>query len=144
MEIFNTIISLLALTFSAYTYWWHDKKIKLQEQKLNQYELNKIELEQVESKKAIVEASVIKGLKGKRIIKVYNKGKSKAKNVIVTFPENVDFYITENPCPIDLKPQQEVDISVLVHRGSPEKTIINFEWADENQEKNSESQMLQL
>jgi len=144
MEKINTILSLLALGFSCLTYWLHERKIKKQEEKINQYELEKFESEKIDLKKAIVEANIIRGLKGKRTIKVFNKGKAIAKDVIVTLPEDAKFYITSDPCPIDIKPQHGIDINLLLHGGFDEKIIIKFEWADDFQEKNIENQMLQL
>ena len=144
MEKINTILSLFALGFSLFTYWLHERKIKNQEEKVNQYELEKFESEKIEIKKAIVEANVISGPNGKRTIKVYNKGKATAKDVIVTIPEDEKLTITSNPFPIDIKPQHGFDINLFLSIGFDEKIVIKFEWKDDFQEKNYETQMLQL
>ena len=81
-------ISVLAFGFSLYTHFKYDDKIKKQNALINKFTLDKLEKEAELDKKAIVEVNLIRGDKGKRIIKVYNRGRAKAKNVRVTFPGN--------------------------------------------------------
>lgn len=144
MEFFSVILSLLAIVFSLFTYFKHDIKIKKQEALLNQYELEKFEAEKLESKRAIVEANMIKGLKGQRIIKVYNKGKSIARDVKVSIPELKGIEVMNNPCPIDIRPQNSIEISLLAFAESPDKMTIEIKWQDEFQKLNLESQVLQI
>lgn len=81
MEVWGLIISILALAASAFTYFKHDKKLKDQERKINEYQLKQIEKEDLDSKKAAIRGNIIKGLKGKRTLKVYNSGRAIARNI---------------------------------------------------------------
>ena len=138
------IISVLALGFSLYTHFKYDDKIKKQNALINKFTLDKLEKEAELDKKAIVEVNLIRGDKGKRIIKVYNKGKATAKNVVVTFPESPNLIMDEYPSPIDILPQHSIDIKTTVFYGSPSIIKINFEWEDGAKLDNRGSQVLQL
>jgi hypothetical protein len=81
---------------------------------------------------------------GKRIIKVYNKGKAIANRVIVVFPESDGFQILSNPCPIDIRPHNGIDIFLVVFNNVPDKINIQFEWEDNFKDRNSDSQTIQL
>ena len=74
-------VSLLAIIGTCYTYFKHDKKIKSQETKINEYQIKQIEQEEKEGKKALIRGGIIKFDKGKRILKIYNSGKSLARNI---------------------------------------------------------------
>jgi len=145
MEIAGLIISIIALFLSIITYLVHDHKIKKQEKLLNEYQITKIESEKIESKKAIIEANIIKVNNGKDAIKIYNKGKVTARNVNVIFPEPKGYQIiSNNPCPIDLKPTHSIEFILILFTGHPEKIDITFEWSDDFHEHNIENQQLQL
>lgn len=144
MEIAGIIIALLALTLSLFTYIKHDLKIKKQDALLKNYQLEKIKVEKEQEQKAIIEANVVTDHKGRKIIKVYNKGKSIAKDVNVILPQNEDFEAINNPCPIDIKPQNGIEIILIVFNSCPDKVKINFEWKDNFKDKNVDCQMIQL
>lgn len=145
MEIVAIIISLLALSLAVFTYFKHDLKIKQQAALLNKYQLEKIENEKEEEKRAVIEANIVKANnKGTRIIKVYNKGKSIAKKVNVIIPDIEGFQVINNPCPIDIRPQNGIDISSVVSMEAPDKIIIEFEWQDNFKDSNNDSQTIQL
>jgi hypothetical protein len=145
MEIAGLIISIIALSLSVITYLVHDHRIKKQEKLLNKYQIAKIESEKVESKKAIIEANIIKVSNGKNAIKIYNKGKVIAKNVNVIFPDPKGYQIiSNNPCPIDIKPTHSIEFILILFTSHPEKIIITFEWSDDFHEHNIENQQLQL
>ena len=126
VQILPIAISALALLLSLYTYFWHDAKIKKQNALINQFQLEKYRKETDSEKKAIVEANVINREKGKRIIKVYNKGKATAKNVVVTFPGNPNVFISDYPDSIDIRPQNSMEIYVDAFAGSPDTLQKDF------------------
>lgn len=138
------IISVFAVGFSIYTYRKHDRKIKEQNKLINDFTLEKLTKEKELEKKAIVEANVIKYDKGKRVIKVYNRGKATAKNVRVTFDEDPNLLISEYPSPIDILPQHSIDIRTTVFSGSPNTAKITFEWEDGVKLDNKYTQTIQL
>ncbi len=145
MEIAGIIISILALSFSTFTYFKHDKKIKQQSKLLNNYHLEKIEKEKEEEKKAKIEAFVVKEHNGTRTIKVYNKGKSIANNVNVIIPENEGYHVFTNPCPIDIRPQNSIEIKLgALIENHTDKIRIEFEWSDNYNDKSREYQMIQI
>lgn len=144
MELFGIIIALLALTLSLFTYIKHDLKIKKQDAILNSYQIEKIRAEKEQEQKAIIEANVVTDHKDRKIIKVYNKGRAIARNVNVIIPQNDGFKMTINPCPIDIKPQNGIEIMLIVFCNCPDKIKIDFEWKDNFKDKNIDSQMIQL
>ena len=144
MEIAGIVISLFALFLATFTYFKHDLKIKQQAALLNKYQLEKIETEKEEGKRAIIEATVIKADKGKRIIKVYNKGKSSAKEVNVKIPELKGFMVMRNPCPIEIRPQNGIEIPIIVFMGCPDKIDLEFEWSDDFNALNKDRQTIQI
>ncbi len=144
IQIIPIVISSSALLLSLYTYFRHDAKIKNQSALINQFQLEKLRKETDSEKKANIEANVINKEKGKRIIKVYNKGKATAKNVIVTFPGEPDVMITEYPSSIDIRPQNSMEIYVHTFIGSPDTMQIDFEWQDNFKLDNKDSQTIQI
>lgn len=102
LQVIPIVVSALALLLSLYTYFRHDAKIKTQNALINSFQLDRFRKETDSEKKAIIEAYTIKGDKGKRTIKVYNKGKATAKNVVVTFPGNHNVIISKYPDTIDI------------------------------------------
>lgn len=144
MEIAGLVISIIALLLALFTYFKHDLKIKKQAALINKYQIEKIEKEKTGEKKAVIEANVIKGNKGTRQLKIYNKGKSIAKNVIVTFPNIDGFQVINNPCPIDIKPQNGIEISLIVFMVRPDKIDIKYNWSDDFSDINNDKQTIQL
>ena len=144
MEIAGLVISIIAFLLALFTYFKHDLKIKKQAALINKYKIEKIEKEKTGEKKAIIEADVVKGNKGTRQLMIYNKGKSIVKNVIVTIPNMDGFQVTNNPCPINIKPQNGIEISLIVFIGSPDKIDIDYEWSDDFSDKNNDKQTIQL
>jgi hypothetical protein len=144
MEIIGIVISLIALSLTLFTYFKHDLKIKQQAALLNKYQLEKNDNEKEEQKRAIIETKVIKADKGTRILKVYNRGKSTAKQVNVIIPDVKGLRIFNNPCPIDIRPQNRIDISLAVTLEGPDKINIEFEWKDNFKVNNTDSQTIQL
>ncbi|MFA7115825.1 MAG: hypothetical protein WC140_01130 [Bacteroidales bacterium] len=145
MGILGVILSAVALIFSVFTYFKHDKKIKQQSLLLNKYHLEKIEKEKEEDKKATIEASVMSRHNGPIIVKVSNLGKSIARNVNVIIPKNDRYRVITNPCPIEIRPLNSIEIIIgdlLINY--PQKIDIRFEWSDDFNKKNSDTQMIQI
>lgn len=144
IECIPIAISLFAVGFSVYTYRKHDRKINEQNKLINKYTLEKLAKENELEKKAIVEANVVRYDKGKRIIKIYNKGKAVAKNVVVSFPDDPNIIIREYPSSFDISPYNSMDISVSIFVGSPHTAKIAIEWDDDYKSDNKETQTIQL
>jgi len=145
MEILSLIVSVTALLGSAVTYLMHERRLKAQEAKINVYQLRKFEEEEREAKKAIIRANMIKGERGKRTIKVYNKGKATARNVrfFVEGAEGDDLFIGNNPFPMSFMNEHDaVDLVIHLHSGSPDQVIIRLEWEDDFFINNEHSQII--
>lgn len=97
-----------------------------------------------EAKRAIVEANVIKYDNGKRVIKVYNKGGSIAKNVNVIIPNHEGYKIIIDPSPIYIRPQHSIEIIMINNMKVPDKTEFEFIWTDKANENNRDRQSIQL
>jgi hypothetical protein len=144
MEIIGIILSIMAIALSAYTYFNHDRKIKKQEKLLNDYQLAKVEKEKIELRRAMIDAKVLKKRDGLNGIIICNTGKSIARSVYVTIPEDELYEVLNNPCPIDLRPQQSIEITMALFNNFPDKIELKFEWKDEFKEVNIEMQPIQL
>ncbi|MDC8104773.1 hypothetical protein MTQ00_09490 [Chryseobacterium sp. B21-037] len=144
LQIFALCISISSLALAAFTYFKHDAKLKKQSALLNKFQLEKITKEKDDEKKAKVEANILQKSKGARVIKVYNKGKSTAKNVTIHFPNLVGLQVVTNPFPLDIKPQNSYEIVLFLTIDAPDTTKIEFEWQDDFAEKNLEYQILQF
>jgi len=145
MEIAGFITALIALFFSFFTYIVHDKKIKRQEKLINDYNIEKIVAEKLMDQKAIIEANVIDGRNGHKIIKVYNKGKSIANNVIVDIPKSEGYSVFSNPCPIEILPTNSIKIELGAFSTRCPGTIrIEMRWDDNFKKNNLTSQTIQI
>jgi len=144
MEIIGLIISVAAILFSLFTYLKHDRKINEQSKILNEYNIERINKEKNEAKKAIIEAYVYSADRGMRIIKVYNKGQTVAKNVNIIIAEVRGIGVMKNPSPIEIRPQNSVEIKLSKSLAAPEKIDLTFEWSDDFNENNRDIQTIQL
>jgi len=145
MEILNLVIATMALFVSAITYFAHDRRLKMQELQINAYQLKKQQEELGEQKKAVIRASIIRGEQGRRIIKVYNAGKSTAKNIDIKLLSDGDFLEGSNPFPYEfLNPQDGTEMQLFLYMGSPDKLLVELSWTDDFKENNTHQQMLTL
>lgn len=144
LQIISISLSFLALCLSLYTYFKHDAKLKKQNALINQLQLEKLNKEKENAKRAVVEANVINKEKGERLVKVYNKGKTTARNVIIKFPEEAKVFISDYPSPIDIRPQNSIEIVLHTFKESPDVLKLDFEWNDDFKEKNVDSQIIQI
>jgi len=142
---FCLIVSVAALLGSAVTYFMHERRLKAQEAKINAYQLRKFEEEEREAKKAIMRANMIRCERGKRTIKVYNKGTAKARNIrfFVEGDEGDDLFIGNNTFPmLFMNEHDSVDLVIHLHSGSPDQVIIRLEWDDDFSINNEHSQII--
>lgn len=146
MELASIILSIIALLGSLVTYIVHDRKIKRQEAKINEYQLAKIKEEEEDSKKAQICGNIIKYDKGKRVLKVYNKGKAPAKNIRIEGIDENKFYIHGmDLLPYELlNPQDSFELNILLYAGSPKTLKLKYLWDDATQDNNEFTQVLSL
>ncbi len=145
MEYIALILSAIALIFTLFTYLRHDKKIKQQSKIINDYQLQKINAEIEEDKKADIGINVIRVKNGNRTIKVYNKGKCIARNVEVILPDIDGFSEMINPCPIDIRPQDGIEVLIgAISVRCPETIEITLKWEDNFKHDNIEHRKMQI
>ncbi|MBR4621176.1 MAG: hypothetical protein IKO46_09350 [Salinivirgaceae bacterium] len=146
MDCWALILSILAIVGSVFTYFLHDRKIKRQEAKINEYQLAKLKEEEQENKKAQICGTIVKHEKGKRVLKIYNKGKAPATNIRV---DGID----EKRCCVNglellpfelLNPQEFIEIIIFSFYGNNHTLHVTYYWDDASQKDNEFKQVLSL
>ena len=146
MDMISIIIAALALAFSCYTFFAHDRRLKKQEQLLNEYQLRLMAQSEEENKKAIIRAKSVKYSGGKRTLYIYNTGKAKASNLKVDMIEDEQVIASKPNLPQtyeELLPDASREILLLLTEGDDEIKL-TFEWEDDFSKNNKESQTIDL
>ncbi|KAB0537871.1 hypothetical protein [Xanthomonas cissicola] len=148
MASFSTgdVIAVAAFLLSAYatwkTYQFNEKQKGLIEsqERLNKLLLEKEAGEASNTKRADLGANFIKLGSNQYRLKIFNKGKSVARNVSIEFPEGNDCLID---CDIEAKfplermdPHQFVELIAAVHMETNSKQVIKLHWSDDHAENN--------
>ncbi len=146
MEIWSLIISVLALLFSAFTYFMHDKKLKVQERKINEYQLRLFEKEDIANQKAAIRGNIVKSPKGNRILKIFNSGRATARNIRI---DGLDIdglsHRADKLFPYELmNPQDYTEIVIYPLLGCPYTIKLKYIWDDESGTNNEYEQVLTL
>lgn len=140
------IIAGFALFFSVYatikTIQFNNRQqafIESQE-KLNKLLMEKEASETTSEKKANLGASFLKLGSSKYRLKIWNKGKATARDVMIEFPEGNDVVmeseITEKFPLESLDTHQSVELITLVSMGTKSKHLIRLTWADDHNDRN--------
>jgi len=137
----SDIIAGLAFLLSAYATWKtiqfnnRQKSLIESQEKLNQRLLEKEDAELTADRKADLGATFIKLGNSKYRLKIWNKGRSAARNVTVSFPEGNDCFIESDinsKFPLEtLDTHQSVELIAAVAMGSKSKHAIKLCWADD-------------
>ncbi|MFN9069078.1 MAG: hypothetical protein ACK5V3_17780, partial [Bdellovibrionales bacterium] len=146
-QIANVISGLALVTSAAALVITHNfnrrqKSLLESQEKLNNILLSK-ELQSTENdKKAELGATFIRaGSRGSYRLKVWNKGKCAARNIVVTFPEGnniIPHSELKSKTPIiSLEPQTGVEFLAAIHMGTEPKQLIGLAWDDDMTKGNS-------
>lgn len=145
----SDIIASLALLISAFAAWktvqFNDKQKSLIEsqEKLNQRLLEREEAESISDRKADLGANFIKLGSSKYRLKIWNKGKTTARNVSIEFPEGNDCIVQSDVSekfPLEaLDTHQSVELIAAVHMGTKSKHAIKLIWSDEFNQHNEKT-----
>lgn len=137
----SDVLAGLAFILSAYATWktvqYNDRQKSLIEsqERLNRRLLEKEESESIDDRKANLGATFVKLGSSKYRLKIWNKGKSLARNVHIDFPEGGDFVIrsdVDGKFPLELlEPYQSVELIAAIHMGSKSKHAVKLSWADD-------------
>jgi hypothetical protein len=130
-----------AFALSAYATWktfrFNEKQNSLIEsqERLNKLLLDKEASEVVNVKRADLGANFVKLGSGKLRLKIFNRGKSSARNVSLEFPEGNDCLIQsdiDSKFPLEiLEPQQGVELIASASLDTKSKHPIKLIWSDE-------------
>lgn len=126
------------------------EQLNAQQAKLNEYLLQKSKEETLEKRQAFIEAYVYRTQdgKGKPVwkMRIYNKGKSKARNIkfeskTLDNDNGIHLLIPDDMFPIpSLQPQGYVDICIMLLVGHNLSHKIKFIWDDETGVNRSQEQ----
>ncbi|UKE68210.1 hypothetical protein K8O61_11895 [Xanthomonas cerealis pv. cerealis] len=148
MASFSTgdVIAVAAFLLSAYATWktcqFNEKQKGLIEsqERLNKLLLEKEAGEASNTKRADLGANFIKLGSNQYRLKIFNKGKSVARNVSIEFPEGNDCLIDsdiEAKFPLErMDPHQFVELIAAVHMETKSKQVIKLYWSDDHAENN--------
>ncbi len=144
MENTSLILSIIAILGSIFTYFYHDRKIKIQEKKLNDYQLKKIELEDIENKKAQIKGNIITN-GGHGALKIFNAGKSTAHNIRLELLSEQDGIFDLEFTPFEmLNPQESTETSFFLAEGHAPTLKVKYIWNDSYKEDNEFIQVLTI
>ena len=138
IAIVAVFVSIISIVVSICIYKNQKTYIK------TQHELNKLLLEkerkEVETlEEAFVSANVVKLGNGKNRIRIFNKGKGRANNVNISYPEDHNWLITNRIFPLEfLDSGQSVEMILSMYMGSQSKIRAILTWNDKAGEKTNE------
>lgn len=145
LEGYSLVLSILAIIGTTFTYFKHDRKIKDQEKLINDHHLKKIKEEELSFMQADVRATLMKGDKGKRILRIFNKGKAAAYNIRLELEAEAQALFSSNPFPFQkMNEHENVDLKIYLHKGSPNNIGFTILWDDEYGKDNKHKQIVQL
>jgi hypothetical protein len=124
------VLSFLSIIASIIIYLNQRRYIKTQD-KLNILLLRKEQADIDSEGQADVSANVVHIATNKYKIRVFNKGKARAKDVIIRFPEDNAWVIKDDIFPLEfLDPGKSVDLILMLFAGSQSKTKALLSWQD--------------
>ena len=142
----SDVLAALALFLSAYATWktlkFNDRQKSLIESQelLNQRLLQREDADVRIGKKAELGATFIKLGSSNYRLKIWNKGKSAARDVRIEFPDGNDCFIesdVQSKFPLEaLEPHQSVELIAAVSMDTKRKHTISLLWADDLQTHN--------
>lgn len=138
ISIVAVIVSTISIIVTIFIYFNQKKYIKNQDE-LNKLLLKKEILEVEASEEAFVSANVVHLGNGQNRIRIFNKGKSRANNVNISYPEKHNWLITNRVLPLDfLDSGHTVDLILTMTLGSQSKIRAILSWNDKTGEKTNE------
>ena len=101
----------------------------------------------IEKKQAKVRGNIIEGRsRGTRILRIFNAGQSKAKDVTVEWlnPDDLVMVQWEFGLLGEISPQSSRSINMALCEGHPETMRLRYTWADENEDNNTYEEDVQI
>ena len=145
----SEFLATVALLLSAYATWktltFNERQKSLIESQelLNQRLLAREDTEQRVGKQAEMGATFVKIGSSSYRLKIWNKGKSAARNVRIEFPDGNDCFIesdVQSKFPLEvLEPHQFVELIAAVGMDTKRKHTLSLLWSDELQTHNQKT-----
>jgi uncharacterized membrane protein len=141
----SDIISLIAVLIALFSLlqtilsWNNQKKYIKTQDELNKILLQKEQTESLSINQAEMSACVVRMGKAISRIRIFNKGKGRATNVKVNFPEPTNWRIYDEIFPLEyLEAGQSADLKLALHTQSQSKAKIQISWEDADGQKENE------
>lgn len=110
-------------------------------------QIQKLKREEMERKQAKVRGNIIEGRsKGSRILKVFNSGQSKARNVSVEWLNPDDSVIVQQKFGIlgEISPQSSRSFNMVLSEGHTPTMRLLYTWSDDNDDNNTYEEDVQI
>lgn len=141
-DIIALIALIVALASAGMTFWFYRRQLTLidTQEKLNRQLLEKGEAEAIEGRQADIGAKLISLGSSNYRVKVFNRGKSAARNVRIEFPDGngmVPESEIRSKFPMEVLEQHgSIDLIAVVHMQTARKQAILLKWADDHSDSN--------
>lgn len=142
----SDVISGLAFLLSAFSAWKtiqfnsRQKSLIESQEKLNLRLIKREDAEAKEEKKADLGATFVKLGSSKYRLKIWNKGKSTARNVRIEFPDGNECLMQseiDEKFPLEaIEPHHSVELIAVVQWGTKSKHVLKLLWSDEHMDAN--------
>lgn len=148
----SDIIALIALFVSlavaAVTFWFYRRQLALidTQEQLNRRLLEKDEADTIEARQADIGAKLVRLGNSKYRVKVFNRGKSAARNVRIEFLDGNGMIPNDeirSKFPMEVLEQHgSIELIAAVHMQTPRKQAVLLKWADDHSDSNEKTSYL--
>lgn len=128
-SVVSAIVSAIALLFSLFVYFRHERELKRLSVLATRLTLQKAIRDQEEDTSARVTAKIVRET-GNNHISITNEGKATAQNVQVKLEPDICNRPREYPFPRDVEPGQTIQISAHLGISDPSKVAVKIWWED--------------
>ena len=128
-SVVSAIVSAIALLFSLFVYFRHERELKRLSVLATRLTLQKAIRDQEEDTSARVTAKIVRET-GNNHISITNEGKVTAQNVQVKLEPDICNRPREYPFPRDVEPGQTIQISAHLGISDPSKVAVKIWWED--------------
>lgn len=128
-SVISAIVSAIALLFSLFVYFRHERELKRLSVLATRLTLQKAIRDQEEDTSARVTAKIVRET-GNNHISITNEGKVTAQNVQVKLEPDICNRPREYPFPRDVEPGQTIQISAYLGISGPSTVAVKIWWED--------------
>ena len=128
-SVVSAIVSAIALLFSLFVYFRHERELKRFSVLATRLTLQKAIRDQEEDTSARVTAKIVRET-GNNHISITNEGKVTAQNVQVKLEPDICNRPREYPFPRDVEPGQTIQISAYLGISGPSTVAVKIWWED--------------